>query len=163
MSIKNQQGFTLIEILVYSALFAFMMAGTLGAVYMIVQGADRTSNRVTVEDEANFLLRKLDWAISGITSPSSIIIPSAGLTSGTLTVNKPGLPVSDNPLRFSLSGGDVLLSRGTGANLALDSQNVTAASLSFSHIPVAGSKPAALKVVFYLNDIKYETTKYLRK
>lgn len=154
---KQQKGFTLIEMLIYSALFSLMMVGMLGGVYMVIQGANQSNARLLVDNEANFVLRKINWALTGA---SSINIPGAGFSVSILSVNKSGVP---SPVRFRLNSENVELDPGTGTYVPLDTANVIIASLSFEHIPALGTKPAAVKATFYLNDVFYETTKYIRK
>lgn len=156
-------GFTLIEVLIYSGLLALLMSGTLGAVYLIIQGNDRAKSHVLIDDEANFVLKKLDWALGGVTDPVNIISPLPGFSSATLVMSKPSLPAAENPLRFSLIGNDIVLRRGLGVSIPLDSQNVIVSSLSFQHLPASGSQPGAIKAGFYLNGQKHETTKHFRQ
>ena len=144
---KNNGGFTLIEVLIYSALFSLMMVGMLGAVYMVLQGANRSEARLLVDDEANFVLRKMNWALTGV---SSINSPAAGSTWSELSVNKTGVVL---PVKFRLNAGDIEIKPGLGSYTPLDTANVVAASLSFEHIPASGDKPAAIRATFYLNDV----------
>ena len=62
---KNR-GFTLIETIVYVALFGVLMAGILPAVYSVLQGGAQINRRATVQDEENFVFRKIGWALSSI-------------------------------------------------------------------------------------------------
>ena len=148
-------GFTLIEVLIYSALFSLMMVGMLGGVYMVIQSANQSNARLLVDDEANFVLRKMNWALTGV---SSINVPTAGSTGPTLNVIKTGV----GAVRFRLNSENIEIDAGSGY-IPLDTDNVIAASLSFEHIPASGNQPAAIMATFYLNDVFYETTKYIRK
>lgn len=154
---SHNHGFTLIEVLIYSALFSLILLGMLGGAYMIVQGTNRSGARNLVDDEANFILRKIGWATTGV---SSINAPGAGLTGPVLSVNKSGVLL---PVRFRLNAENIEIDSGAASYLPLDTVNVAAASISFQHIPASGNKPAAIKTTFYLNNILYETTKYIRK
>lgn len=153
---KNQTGFTLIEVLIYSALFSLMMVGMLGGAYMVIQSANQSNARLLVDDEANFVLRKINWALTGV---SLISTPSSGLTWFTLDVTKTGV----GSVKFRLDSDNIEMDTGSGY-IPLDTGNVIAASLSFQHIPPASvDQPAAIRATFYLNDVFYETTKYIRK
>ena len=153
---QNNAGFTLIEALIYSALFSLMMVGMLGAVYMVLQGANQSEARLLVDDEANFVLRKINWALTGV---SSINTPVTGSIGSNLNITK----TDASTVRFSLNNENIEIYSGTGTYVPLDTANVTAASLSFEHIPASGDKPAAIKAVFYLTGVFYEITKYIRK
>ena len=155
--LKINSGFTLIEVLIYSALLALIMAGVLGSVYMIIQGAGSSGKRQLVDEEANFVLRKVDWALGGITAINS---PASGASGSTLSINRTGVVL---PVRFRLNSGNIEIDSGSGTYLPLDSENITAASLSFFHLPASGSQPAAVRTSFYLNDNSFTTIKYIRK
>lgn len=157
VKLKTNEGFTLIEVLIYSAIFSLMMVGMLGSVYLIIQGTNQSNARLLADGEANFILRKIHWAFTGA---SSIITPVAGSIGPNLSINKTGVAL---PIRFRLNSNNIEIDPGTGFYSPLDTGNVIAASLSFQHIPASGGKPAAVKTVFYLNGITYEITKYIRK
>lgn len=155
-----QKGFTLIEMLIYLALFSLIIGGFLVATFQIIQGNDSAQQKAVVEEEANFLLRKIDWALSGV---GSINAPLPGLTRPTLSITKPGLPAGQNPLVFNFSSGNIWLQRGTGSPAILNSSNVAISNLLFNHIPASAQKPEAVKASFNIGSRVFETTKYLRK
>lgn len=148
-------GSTLIETLIYIVLFAIIIGGVMVATYQIIEATDKTQVRVILEDEGNFLLRKIDWALTGAGSvntptPNSLIVTkSGGLT-----------------LTFDFDSGNLRLRRNTGPAKELNSENVAISNLVFQHITTPG-KPDAIKASFtasYYNQSKFfETTKYLRK
>jgi type II secretory pathway pseudopilin PulG len=152
---KNQEGFTLLEALLYSALFAFIMTGLLASAYMIIQATENSGGQLLVDDEASFIIRKMDWAMTGI---NTIHFPNEDQTGFTLSINKQGVGL----VQFRLNSGDIEIDTGSGY-FPLDSENVTATDLTFYRIPASGEKPSGIKVEFYLNDVHYTTTKYVRK
>lgn len=156
-AISRNGGFSLIEVLIYSALLALMMVGVLGGVYMIIQATTGSGQRQVVDDEANFVLRKIDWVLGGVTA---INVPGSGASGTALAIVKVGIP---SPVRFRLNSGNIEIDSSSGAYLPLDSEGVTAASLSFYHLPPAGNRPAAVRASFYFNDRFFTTTKYIRK
>ncbi len=152
---KTNTGFTLIETLIYVALFFVMIGGSLGAVYQIIQSSNAANARIVVNDEANFLLRKINWALTGA-SNVSVTIPQ------NLTVYKTTPPPGGNPIVFDLNGGNLRIARGTNAPIILNSINIAVASLSFQKITEAG-RPDAIKTSFKINGQEFETLKYLRQ
>lgn len=152
--------FTLIESLIYLALFALVIGGILISTYQTIEGTERTNSNIVVQEEANFLLRKIDWALTNI---SSISNPSAGNTSSVLSVTKTDLPLSDNPLTFDTNSSSLRLTRGSFAPTPLSSVNVSITNVVFEHIASTGTKPAAIKASFKINDKPFSTVKYLRK
>jgi type II secretory pathway pseudopilin PulG len=159
-----QRGFTLIETLVYIGLFALIISGLLFSTFNVFQTSDRTKTRAAVQEEGDFLLGKLNWALSGA---SAVSAPASGGTGTTLTLTKAGSSIS-----FALSSGNLTLQRGVGAATRLNNTNstITAATL-FTHTGSGGS-PEFVTAAFTLqtktpNGLSYsqdfQTTKYLRK
>jgi len=72
MKIKRntQSGFTLIEMVIYVALFAFIMAGALVSVYGILGTSARNQVKAMVQEEGSFLQGKIDWVLSSADSAS---------------------------------------------------------------------------------------------
>src|SRR4030042_506817 len=64
-NLPSQAGFTLIESLLYIALFSIIIGGALVAVYQMIESSDAVSAKNIVEMEGSFLLRKIDWALTG--------------------------------------------------------------------------------------------------
>jgi len=67
MKVKTA-GFTLFEALIYIALFTLVIGGGVLSAYQIFDGQYRIQAMARNEAELNFVLRKLDWALSGATS-----------------------------------------------------------------------------------------------
>lgn len=161
---KKQQGFTLIEVLVYLALFAIIIGGVMASVFGIVSGSNRNQTRIIIQQEGEFLMGKINWALIGA---SSITVNSAT----QITVNKYNF--GSNPIVFDLNSNKLRLKQGPlGIAADLNSDNVKVTSLTFTDIPAAGAKPQGLKTTINLQSITasgatmnqvFETTKYLRK
>lgn len=71
-NLKEQKGFTLIEMLVYLALFAFIMTSALAGAYQIIEHNGRTRSSTLRVEEEHFILRKMASMLSG---PASIDVP----------------------------------------------------------------------------------------
>jgi len=130
-----REGFTLIEALIYLALFSLIMGGTLAAAYNLAQADGQSSTEAMLQNEGDFVLAKIAWAESGVTS---IVAPALGQAGAALSVNKivsfdsSGNPVTI-PLVFSLDqSGTVLQVAENGASPEpLTNANVTVSNLSF--------------------------------
>ena len=152
------KGFTLIEILIYSVLTAFILSMVLVPVYQIMQSSSSLDVKNATEAEANFLLRKMEWALSNV---SAINFPAAGSSSSTLSVSR--INFSQNPIVFSLGNNNLTIKQGSGAAATLNSQSISVSSASFSHLAAAGNTPEAVKINLTVNSKTYQTTIYLRK
>ncbi len=58
----NKRGVTLIETLIYIALFALLIGGGVSSAYSLIESSDRIGVHAMVEEEGNFLLAKINWA-----------------------------------------------------------------------------------------------------
>lgn len=156
---NSSRGFTLIETLIYLALFSIIIGGMLVSTYNLIEGGNRASARVKSQEEASFVLRKLDWLLAG--SPT-INLPASGNTGLALSVTRADLPASDSPLTLDLAGSVLRLKRGSAAAVPISSLNVAVTSLSVMNIAPASGKPGGIKIQFTLDSEPYEITKYLR-
>lgn len=152
--IMNQAGFTLIETLIYLALFAIVIGGGMVALYQIIQSTDAANNKVIVQEEANFLLRKIDWALTGATA---ISVPSATSLISTKKIN--GVAAQ---LTFNLFGTNLTLKQDADPAVVLNSSSVSVSRLSFTKISVSGQADG-ITAVFALGPQVFSITKYLRK
>ena len=153
-SADKRGGFTLIEILMYLGIFLFVIGGLLLTIYTVIGGSGRLQSRVFVSEEAVFILRKFDWALTGA---SAISVPS----SDKLIITRPDFPPEENPLTFSWNAGSLTLARGTGSSVRLNSASVDVISLVFTE------KSSTLESQFMLANLSQNQTfkfsKYLRK
>src|SRR3989344_4812738 len=87
MPIKNiEKGFTLLEVIIYTALFSFLIGSAFVTGYQLIDGSGKLSAKNTIQDEGNFMMRKISWALTGV-DPAFPTVPSSG-NSPTLTVTK---------------------------------------------------------------------------
>lgn len=151
-------GFTLIETLIYAALISIMIGFSLMAVYQIIDSSESLNKKIVIEEEANFLLRKIEWALTGV---EIINNPVSGASSSILSVNK--INFSANPLIFDLDSDNLRLKKGTGNPIILNNQNVKITNLAFEHLAANENKPAGIKINFDINEKSYGINVYLRK
>lgn len=62
---KNNSGFTIIEFLVYLALFGVIFSGLLGGVLMVAQSVGSDDAQIMAQAEGEFLLAKIAGALPG--------------------------------------------------------------------------------------------------
>ena len=146
------RGFTLIEAVMYIGLFGLLMVGAVAASYELLQGSTHTSASASVQDEGNFVLRKIQWALSSATSFS---IPNAH----ELVVTRPGGSTVD----IKLEGNEVMISEGWAYFLPLTTKNVSVSDLVFKNIPAAGNAPAGVMATTTIDGLDFALTKYLRQ
>jgi prepilin-type N-terminal cleavage/methylation domain-containing protein len=81
---KSNKGFTLIETLVYLALLGLIFTGLFAGGFAIMESFDLLKTKAFAQEEGNFLLAKIDWAMNGATGIDISVDPVAE----TLTVDK---------------------------------------------------------------------------
>ena len=165
--INSRSGLTLIDTLLYSVIFATMMSFVIITLYQTVDSRKGSEGRLEVETEADFVMKKFQWMLAG----GTVIEPISGASTTRLSVNKFNEPM--NPLTVELSDGAILMSKGGGFPVVLNSSNVSANELLFHHFSASGNRPAGVQISLSLvasttaNIVKastsYQTTIYLRQ
>jgi prepilin-type N-terminal cleavage/methylation domain-containing protein len=99
---KKQQGFTLIEVIVYLALFSFIMGSFYILLNQIVLSADKSRAQVRLISEGRFVEERISYALKG----GAVDDPYAGATSTTLTINNSGF--DQRTVVFELKPGGIV-------------------------------------------------------
>jgi hypothetical protein len=161
----SSRGFTLIEAVIYLALFSILIGGAVVAAWSLFDAATRAGTRTMLSEETDFLLSKIDWTLA---SAEEVTLPGRNSSGTTLNVAKWD---SATPAIMSWSGGD--------KDLFLDGErlnntNVSVESALFRHVADqgAGTSPEYVEVVITtaarapIGDVLYKTgttTVYLRR
>jgi len=154
MSIKNKQsGFTLIEMIIYIALFSIIMGGLVVTSYQLSQNAGKTSSKVVTQEEINFVLKKIDWALTGASSSGVVVIVSPPELRFTNT------NFSITPISIKLNATNDIEMAINGAANILTTKNVKVESLVFSPY---NSNTKIISASFKIDGITTTLTKYLR-
>ena len=135
-SLKSGAGFTLIETLIYIALFGVILGGIVISSYPLITGADKLSQRVVAESEAQFVLHKIAWAVS--------YSPVSSITGGsTLSINF----TAGSPITFTQAAGVITMN---GSALSASRVNFSSFSVTPSTLlaPVVGNAPRQFTVSF---------------
>src|SRR6185369_4359810 len=107
----KKRGFTLIETIVYLALFSILMFGIISSVYVLFENGDRNETKAMLQEEKAYLVGKINWAMSGA---QTVVTPGANRSGPSLNVVKyDGTPVtitlSGNNMTFATTSGAVVL------------------------------------------------------
>ena len=144
---RSQTGFTIIELVIYLALFAIVMSGAISAVYNIFESSERNQTRAMLQDEGDFLLAKVEWSL---TSLQTINSPPAPLSDSVLWVTRWDT-AAGNPWVIDLYGTDMRLSRSGNPPQTLNNSNVQVSNLAFTHSFAGGVNPESVAASFTLS------------
>lgn len=159
---ESGAGFTLLETIIYIALFTIIIGGGMVAAYQIIQATDANYNHIVLQQEANFLFRKISWALTGAT------INTAN-TSQLVTTKV----IATTPVQLTLAaaGNDMTLQRDSASPVILNSASIVISNLLFTDIPAASGRPRGLETSFTLATNQngrpatqdFSFTKYMRQ
>lgn len=169
----------MIETLVYLGLFAILIGGAFTAAYGIVESSGTGQTKTMMQEEGDFLIAKITWALSGV---QVINQPTVGTPGSLLSFNKvTGLDANNQPIiapvTVDLSGTDMQVSYPSNPIpnvFTLNNSNVEISNLVFTHDSVSGGtiKPESIESTFTLSALApdgkmltqdFTTTIYLKK
>ena len=149
------RGFTLIETLIYIALFSIIMTGGFIAAFQILQGQSTLSNRATIQAEGNFVSAKINWAMTGITT---INTPAIGATSSTLTVTK--IAGNQVTIKYNAASSSIEMQESAGPIFfPITTANVKVSGLVFS---ATSTGILGITASTTINNKLFTLTKYVR-
>lgn len=149
----NIYGFTLLETLIYIALFGVLMTGTLVTVYELLLSSEHNKIALAIQEEGTFLQRKINWALSGATA---VNVPN----SETLIITRPDLN-SESPLVLRFDEGRVYLEREGGDESILTGEAFVITDVFITTMPAVGLIPTQIHVGYKINGVAFVYLTYL--
>ncbi len=151
----------LIEMIIYIGLFSILIGGLIVSAFQLMDNTYATDNRSVTQEEMNFVLKKLDWALNGASDLEVISANNLKVTKNsgayTFKLNTQGTPdKKDDVIEFCAS-------TSCGTDDALTTINVQVDDLQFTLIPAAGSSPKGLTAEVTIDGQTAKFSKYLRK
>lgn len=158
LSRAKSSGFTLIETIIYIALFAILMSGAVVAAYSLLEGGGRNVTAIGIQEEGTFLSRKINWALAGASDVST----SGGGT--VLTITRPDLGYQ---IVITGTGSRMTIARGAGGPLELNSDRyaVTGPESGDMFIvqPASGGRPPSVTASFMVQGKPFLLRTYMRQ
>jgi Tfp pilus assembly protein PilE len=150
------RGFTLVETLVYIALFGILVGGFVVSAYALFESNNRNLAKASLQQEKDFVVGKINWALSGaVTNPT--------ITGNSISITKyDGTVVS-----LGLSGAAFTVNSAPVTN-----SNVTISKLVFIRTYAGGTNPESVEAGFTISALTADgknisqtasTTRYIRK
>ena len=146
--------------MIYIVLFALLMGGIVSSSYAFLESGDRNQTKAVLQEEKDFILGKINWALSGA---QVIGTPGAGSSGSSLAIVK----YDGTNVTVTQSGSNVALN-GT----VLNNSNVTISKLTFIHTYTGGTNPESIEAGFTISaktpngtniTQTASTTRYVRK
>lgn len=151
----NERGFTLLETLIYIALFSVLMTGALITVYELLLSSEYNRMHISIQEEGTFIQRKLNWAFKGATDVSL-------LNAHTIIITRPDLH-SQSPLIIRFDDTTVYFKRGTHDEVVLTGKEFAVTDVVMSISPSLGNIPPQVRISYKVNDVPYVYYHHLTK
>ncbi len=151
-----KRGLTLIEVIVYIALFSIVLSGAVLSAYHMIESSGRTSDKVAFDEDLNFIRRKIDWVLSDV---DTINDPKGSTSLQELSLNKIGY--ANNPIQLHQSGNLIEINE-RGDWEALNSSTTPVSNLRFTATGGVNGIPYGIEVSFNFDGENFETIKYVR-
>ena len=153
---KSDKGFTLMETMIYIALFGIIMSGAVVGTYNLLEGGNHNVLNSAVEEEGTFLNRKISWALRGAT------IASVSGSGSVLTITRPDLG-AQSPLIISGNGTNMTIARGVGVAILLNSSRFKVSNVIFTYIASLNGRPPSVSGNFMVENKAFTFRDYLRQ
>ena len=144
-------GFTLLEVILYVALFGVLMSGALICVYELLENTNKQSVVAATIIEGTFINQKLSW---GIFNAKSIIIQNAS----TIEIIK-GNGSTSTKIIFQLKDGNLFFTGGAIFSQPLLGSDFIMSNLIIKLSTSTAQLPPKLTITYQLNNTPffYET------
>ncbi len=153
------KGFTLIETIIYIALFTLLITSGFVSVYQLISGTDSLNTKIRIQKEGNFVLRKISWTLTGLNPLNPPTVGGSGCYQA-LTSYKTG---QLNPIRIrmsNISGNNYVEIQDDGINYyPITTINASTTCLKFG---VISGTPSGIVSTITINGIDFVITKYVR-
>lgn len=156
-SLKKQKGYTIIELLIYVAVLAFMMVVVVGSlvgisrVYRQVRIVELVHSNASSAVET--VSREIRTALSVDAGASTF-----DSTNGVLKLNSIDLGGVDKTVTFSLSSGQILMSENGSSLGPITSDHATVSSLHFEHVDMLKADAVKFYITLSVGTGEYQRT-----
>lgn len=147
------KGFTLIETILYIALFSLLIFGLIDTSYKVLSNLDGYDQTIEGLEDGNFIIGKLDWLLSGA---QAIYEPAFNSTSTALRLKNNG-----HMYMFESSNEEVMYQKDSMDPAPLNNLSIRVTRFVVEH-GLSNNEPAWLKVSFAIDSVPFSIVKYTR-
>jgi len=157
-----KKGFTLIEVIIYIALFSILIGTAFVTAFQLIDSANKLNTKTILQEEGNFVMRKLNWAMTGLDSSFTPSIVTYSACNQKITLHKLGYPLNPIEIRLNTASSTIEFIENGGSPTPITTENVSVTCLQFVTIPATGTGPSGLKATTTISGIDFTITKYQR-
>lgn len=158
--LHSRKGFTLLELLIFSAIFSIIMVSFITILVTVTSVQSRQASVAEVNQQSQFLLQEIQYYVER----SSVIEISQDTPTSSLKLRMPS--AAEDPTYIMLSGGTVYIRQtDAGAQQPLTSGKVTVSNISFtkrSNAPSHDSLSVAFTVEYNTANLKQQFAQSLQ-
>lgn len=151
-SIPDQRGFTLVELLVVTALFVVVGGLGIGFFLATLSARAKAEHVIDVQENGRLALQRISYEIrraNGIALTSDFGVNLAATPGDTLDLDMPN--VLTDPTTFDVVNGTLFFTQGTDAPVALTTSDVTVTNLTFDNRSSTNGLSQNIKVTLTLD------------
>ncbi len=154
---NTQQGFTLLEAVMYIGLFSIIIGGLLMVSYGIIEGSAHQSITINETEEKTFLLQKVNSLLVGA---QEILSPPLGDSGSELSFTKSG--DSKDPYTINEREGKLYITNSGKEQTPLHNLYIKVVGLRFERLPVTAHEEKLITKIT-INNEQFEIVKFLAK
>ncbi len=143
----SNQGFTLIETLLYVALTSILLLALSAFLFILLESRIKNQTIAEVEQQG---LQVMQLITQTVRNAEAITSPSIGTSASTVTLDV--VTAANDPTVFDLSGGVLRITEGAGSPISLSNTHVTVSSLTVQNLSRA-STPGTIRIFFTLTHV----------
>lgn len=141
---KYKEGFTLIETIIYVALFGMLFSGILVSSYSFITAAEHISAQVLVENETAFVV----WKINTLLVSADTIINPVPNTSDTILSFT---TYSKDTYKISMNEKVIMIKKNNTAEVPMTSERVTFDTFSVNYKTALDGIPSYVEYSFTID------------
>jgi len=142
------KGFTLIELIVYLALFSIIMGGAVISVYSMAESSGSNETKIFLLEEGLFLQAKIVWTLSSVDTIHVPILNSTCIIHCSLSIKKQD--PDGRLVALTHRGNNLVISYDGGEEKILNNRNIVVSSV-FVTSAQEGNGKASVLVTFDLS------------
>lgn len=143
----KQDGYTLIELLLYVAIMGILLGALTSFFGVSLSSRIKNESIIEVDRQGEFMI---DTIARTTRAADSITTPAVGASGGTLTLAMATAGV--NPTIFNISGTTLQIKEGAGATIPLNSNRVAVTGFTVKNLS-RGSTPGVIKISFTVSTV----------